>query len=295
MMTVKAPRTRPPGRCLAVVLLAATSSLVVACGARTGPLPGDGVGADATVGADSGRGSDAKAASSTSIDANVADITVADASIVESGADDGPDRWDSKEQDAGQADSEDGRPPDCSLDGATGLVVDSGAMIGSWGVPGSCPLGSVSFHMIVQEEGWTVPITSITCPWLGVSCGAQTIGEGAPAGGPYFWPPAYAPLDCRDCATFYPSANGCGIVSIPDGGEAFDLSWSGAYFTTLGSCASNTFYRCMTPLCAPAGRFVAHMCACAPLPPGGTSSCKTSCADVPFDYPATGVVVGVVR
>jgi hypothetical protein len=58
-------------------------------------------------------------------------------------------------------------------------------------------------------------------------------------------------------------------------------------------------YSCVNQVCSvPHGKYIARMCANRATNDGGTfcmSELMQTCVDVPFDYPATGVVTGVLR
>ena len=70
--------------------------------------------------------------------------------------------------------------------------------------------------------------------------------------------------------------------------------------TTTGTCGGGK--SCHNPAtCAPAGRYTAHICGyiledtgSSPLPCNGAAS-PPICVDLPFDYPTSQVVTGVLR
>jgi len=73
-------------------------------------------------------------------------------------------------------------------------------------------------------------------------------------------------------------------------------TWNGTYYLS-GTCGAQSM-ACLSPQCAPAGRYSAHICGFPnPAPEAGygcgqsTSSTNTTCVDVPFDYPSSTPIV----
>jgi hypothetical protein len=103
-------------------------------------------------------------------------------------------------------------------------------------------------------------------------------------------------LDCSTC-----SRSPCPSIPCvpPTAGPTIDTAWNGMH-TTAGTCGGGQ--DCSNPAaCAPHGRYIAHLCGYV-LPPGGSSprSCDSaastpSCVDLPFDFPTSEVVTGVLR
>jgi hypothetical protein len=169
-----------------------------------------------------------------------------------------------------------GAPTVCLLDAATPV---SDAM--------TCPLGSVAFHLNVAP-GWLVATAGLGCSWLSLSC--------ASSGSLPLSVPDIAPVDCRDCASSLPQFPiGCPVPSPTgdSGPSTFDQGWNGVYYTGGPVCGSTPDLRpCATPLCAPAGRYVASMCGCRLADSG---PCINTCTEVPFDYPSSRTVVGTLQ
>jgi hypothetical protein len=74
-------------------------------------------------------------------------------------------------------------------------------------------------------------------------------------------------------------------------------TWNGTYWQEA-TCGANT--SCRGTQCAAPGHYVAKMCASRSVPDGGpfgtcNPSAMQTCVDVPFDYPASGVVAGKVN
>jgi hypothetical protein len=92
---------------------------------------------------------------------------------------------------------------------------------------------------------------------------------------------------------------GCPPRPLLPEGETY--VWDGAFWEMTDRCSSR-FY-CDDRFCAAAGRYVARMCANKTAPDAGSAtpdagSCEIeptpTCVDVPFDYPPSAPVVGVL-
>ncbi len=109
-----------------------------------------------------------------------------------------------------------------------------------------------------------------------------------------------APRPPPDSSVPPPSDVGCAPPQLlqPEG-ETY--TWSGALWAS-GQCGA-AGYSCVSLVCGtPPGKYVARMCASRGSlegPDSGPKHCSPeptlTCVDVPFDYPATGVVEGVLR
>jgi hypothetical protein len=78
-------------------------------------------------------------------------------------------------------------------------------------------------------------------------------------------------------------------------GESFE--WDGTDWQP-GMCGANM--SCRSHECAAPGRYVAKMCASRSVPDGGSlMQCSPTpvlkCVEVPFDYPGTPVVEGMIN
>jgi hypothetical protein len=106
-------------------------------------------------------------------------------------------------------------------------------------------------------------------------------------------------IDCSSCSM--PSCHSliCDNPVLPL--EGIDLSWSGESWLegTCGAAASS----CHSRSCPPAGRYAAKMCghalpvgeAVGPEGCGDRAAAEPTCVEVPFDYPTTEPVVGVLK
>jgi hypothetical protein len=106
--------------------------------------------------------------------------------------------------------------------------------------------------------------------------------------------------DCNGCQIPRCPPIPC-ISSSPMPASGLDATWSGEDWSSGGTCgeARNT---CLSRACAKPGRYVAHMCAymidgaddAGALDCHRDASKVPTCVDVPFDYPASGVVTGAL-
>jgi hypothetical protein len=75
-------------------------------------------------------------------------------------------------------------------------------------------------------------------------------------------------------------------------------TWDGTSFS-IGTCGPNAM-SCLNKQCAPAGKYVAVMCATASTAPDASLACSSSttvkqtCVEVPFEYPSSAPVVGAL-
>ena len=118
---------------------------------------------------------------------------------------------------------------------------------------------------------------------------------------PIVWPPGTSA--CSQCLTGDHGIGGNYSV-ISDGGGV-SVVWQALVFPQ-STCVSSTFgeLMCVNPTCASAGHYIAVMCAypngCPSYPPGispANSSYDAGqqvCVKVPFDYPSTAEVVGIL-
>jgi hypothetical protein len=74
-------------------------------------------------------------------------------------------------------------------------------------------------------------------------------------------------------------------------------TWDGTDWQD-GKCGANM--ACKSKQCAAPGHYIAKMCASRSVPDGGMfGQCNTNatqtCVDVPFDYPTSSVVAGMIN
>ena len=92
--------------------------------------------------------------------------------------------------------------------------------------------------------------------------------------------------DCSHCETL-----SCPLIcepSTPLGASGVQMSWDGTFVEHLTCGAS---IACTHPACAPAGNYIARLCAYAELPGAGSTcpgSSTPTCTDVPFMWPPPG-------
>jgi hypothetical protein len=99
---------------------------------------------------------------------------------------------------------------------------------------------------------------------------------------------------------------GCPLLcatSTPLPAEGMETTWDGIQWVDAGTCGDNL--ACRSPVCAPAGEYVARFCghaleAGAGGAPGQFDYCENNaapeptCVEVPFTYPSTNEVIGVL-
>ncbi len=162
---------------------------------------------------------------------------------------------------------------------------DAGSDAG--GDAGVCPQGSVLFQLTAAnpDAHCIGAPNSCTLDWLSLrNANGDDVVIDAPC--------------TADCATCEPV--GCpAYCAIPTRMTAAGVqrTWDGTYYAA-GTCGGMT---CALRSCAPAGRYVAKMCAYPDLSSGGAGGvCSPSpaprCVDVAFDWPppSTGIVAGAL-
>ena len=146
---------------------------------------------------------------------------------------------------------------------------------------GSCTSPVVTFRLIASGGSWLVTgsdysDTSATT-WLTFYL---------PSGEQLYAEPTHAlSLDCRSCSSMFPYGNGSWSLEVPDAG-ALD-EWNGLGYVA-GACGSFGA-ACITPLCMPPGPYIAKMCA---TDEGADAGLQ--CVEVPFEYPTTQTVTGML-
>jgi hypothetical protein len=175
------------------------------------------------------------------------------------------------------------------LFGACSRSSDHAGQAGSGGAAGTsgtglCSGGSVDFRIDAPDRsGWFVIDSGHDCAppnWLAVYRDGNEIAVGNP--------------DLR-CCTF---AN-CSTCSVEDvacdaAWQTFPLpatvTWKGTLFPR-GTCGANAKACVMDEVCAPPGQYTAHMCAGQYDDVGQQ---HITCVDVPFELPASGIVIGTL-
>ena len=184
---------------------------------------------------------------------------------------------------------------------STGGVMTStgGVMLGAGGVnigAGGAPVPTCSpVSFSIRLEGF--PAGAQVCDSAANSCSAisqavtiqDASGKPLPSGG-------WCSVDCTLCSNTI-----CPPVPClpPTAHTTIETSWNGMQ-NIPGTCGSGK--ACYNrAICAPSGHYTAHLCGyvlpsagSAPLPCNGAAATPT-CVDVPFDYPTSQVVIGVLR
>ncbi len=185
-----------------------------------------------------------------------------------------------------------------SIGGSGGTAIDAGR-----DAPIVCNTilpSPVTFHM-TQAPG------SSFCT---NNCGTTWVTVVPPDGGPALTLTNFCRTTCDICQPLVcagaapsgdgPPGNGTAAACaapqpFPAMGESY--SWDGFLWTT-GTCGPNG-YACVSRSCStPPGKYIARMCANRRTSDAGTFCMYDpvqTCVDVPFDYPATGVVEGTLR
>jgi hypothetical protein len=92
-------------------------------------------------------------------------------------------------------------------------------------------------------------------------------------------------LDCRSCSGMFPYGFGYWMSELPDAGVTG--TWNGFAYVA-GACGSSGT-ACLTPLCMPRGPYLAKMCAT-----HEAAAAAPACVDVPFEYPTTQTITGML-
>jgi hypothetical protein len=92
-------------------------------------------------------------------------------------------------------------------------------------------------------------------------------------------------LDCRSCSGMFPYGFGYWMSELPDAGVTG--TWNGFAYVA-GACGSSGT-ACLTPLCMPRGPYLAKMCAT-----HEDAAAGPTCVDVPFEYPTTQTITGML-
>jgi hypothetical protein len=166
--------------------------------------------------------------------------------------------------------------------GAAGSAGSGGG--GAEAGPVGCTVGSVTFELIAAGAPAVEYCTGKNCgtEWLAIkSASGQELQITHPC-----------MSDCTSCRQ-----EGCALLCAlpqPLKPEGVRQEWDGTFFTP-GTCGQGDM--CANPNCAPAGKYVATMCAGVKNNPDAMF-CETDpnqqCVDVEFGYPTTDVVRGTI-
>jgi hypothetical protein len=154
---------------------------------------------------------------------------------------------------------------------------------------GPCALGAVDFELHVTSGTWSTaePSGDVGCNWVNVT---STKYAGVILNAEF--PRDPTAFDCATCARDWIVPIGCvsGIDNL--GAAGLSQRWSGQALLP-GTCGPSST-QCSAQSCVPAGHYVARMCGCPPGDGGGSDCANPTCVDVPFDYPTSAPVVGVL-
>lgn len=164
---------------------------------------------------------------------------------------------------------------------------------------GGCGSETMTFQLYATPGAWVGTSGDSPLPafnWLTIFCPAGNQIDLSPTG-------LTGGADCADCtggSFSYPI--GSFWAALGDAGT-MTQTWNGVFYAVGVGCPGLIQEpppvlegACLMPGCAPAGRYVARMCVCAPAAFSALSSTcsETTCIEVPFDYPSTSVVFGTL-
>lgn len=180
-----------------------------------------------------------------------------------------------------------------------GGTANGGSTSGSGGTSGACK--PVAIHM---NPGGPPPGSDF-CSGPPNCQSGEAFSVLDAAGKPLMTGLSCGMTDCKGCLA-QPCPPGSCHFSSPVPAAGTDFNWDGTVYDAASGCGSGQIgsppLACWMPSCAPPGHYVAHLCAYA-MPSnsdGGFQVCelhaevKPTCVDVPFDYPTTTQVVGVL-
>jgi hypothetical protein len=174
-------------------------------------------------------------------------------------------------------------------DGSSG----SGTVCGLAAAPapqsdGGCGSGVVTFQLAgAKGSQWWIDQSqasgSSDANWLTVAC---------PSGAQLDLLPTEATTsrDCRTCPSSWSVTTGLSTWKLPSTDQS--QTWDGTYFAP-GTCGAQSL-ACVSPRCAPPGRYIATMCACDSADQTPIQCRKPTCVEVPFQYPVDGLVIGLL-
>jgi hypothetical protein len=150
----------------------------------------------------------------------------------------------------------------------------------------NCTAGTVTFHM-TEAPG------SDYC--VGVQCTIVWVGVKTMSGKIMSLPGGCSIPSCDACMPVFCGAAACAQPQHMKP-EGLSLTWGGAY-QELATCGAGI--SCQNKQCAPPGGYIATMCANRSVSDAGVAGfCQAdptpTCVEVPFDYPSTTTVEGVL-
>ncbi|MGA7121165.1 MAG: hypothetical protein WBY94_13760 [Polyangiaceae bacterium] len=154
--------------------------------------------------------------------------------------------------------------------------------------PGGCAGGTVTFSLAgasgshwLLDEGRSAGSSDVN--WLSVFC---------PSGEQVYLAPTEGTTsrDCAACSATWSLTTQLSTWPLPPTDQT--QTWDGTFFEP-GTCGSQSL-ACVSPKCAPPGPYVAKVCACDAADQMVTGCKKPTCVDVPFNYPADGLVIALL-
>lgn len=182
-------------------------------------------------------------------------------------------------------------------DAAPPVDAEAGSPVPDSGPPsdasGTCPTGSIEFEMDVAPGAST-----IYCSGAGAGCAAGWLSILPPGDAGELTIDAPCLTECSVCQPMTCPGLAC-AAPIPVTAAGEKRTWDGTFYTS-GTCGSG--FTCTSPSCAPAGQYVARMCADAEqVPDAAVGACLAAttptCVDVDFDWPppgGQGTVIGTL-
>jgi len=154
--------------------------------------------------------------------------------------------------------------------------------------PGGCAGGAVTFtlagangsHWLLDESR---SASSSAVNWLSVFCPSGEQVDLVPT-------EVTTSRDCAACSATWSLMTQLSTWPLPSTDQT--QTWDGTFFAP-GTCGSQSL-SCVSPRCAPPGRYVAKVCACGAADQTATGCEKPTCVDVPFNYPADGLVIALL-
>ncbi len=167
-----------------------------------------------------------------------------------------------------------------------GPIFDEGAPdVDASPIPEPCANGAVTFELEVAAGSASTYCAVLQDPTSGTSW----LSLDEPDGG-FAIDSAPRIPNCASCET-NPDQGNFETQGLVATGPIVRV-WAGtmAWFSTCGPSGT----ACVTPVCSAAGTYIAHMCADSECPGQPNTVVAEHCVDVPFDYPTTETVVGIL-
>jgi hypothetical protein len=180
---------------------------------------------------------------------------------------------------------DDASPADASTDADTSNVPTGDAIAGDASTDSGCLLGSVTFRLGASPEADAAYCAVSWNPDTGTLWLTLQSADGGPVP---IAVPASLPM-CSECGGGGgPIGSGCSGLS-GNAGTGLSLVWDGTVMSRSTCTIPPNTFDCYDSACAPAGHYLAHMCASSP-----PFSSPATCVDVPFSYPTGDTIEGAL-